>query len=126
MRDNTLLWVWLTTLRGMTAAKITSLLDKFESVEEIYSKNSEDDFKNIALIRQNDINSLINKDTQKAEKIINQIEDEKIIAVNSMRDILAVEGEYYNSANAMSEEYYNNKILSVYFPLIFRKIGLID
>lgn len=88
MRDNTLLWVWLTTLRGMTAAKITSLLDKFESVEEIYSKNSEDDFKNIALIRQNDINSLINKDTQKAEKIINQI---KVIEA----DIITYESSEY-------------------------------
>lgn len=88
MRDNTLLWIWVTTLRGMTAAKITSLLDKFESVEEIYSKNSEDDFKNIALIRQNDINSLLNKDTQKAEKIISKI---KVIEA----DIITYESSEY-------------------------------
>lgn len=88
MKDNTLLWIWLTTLRGMTAAKITSLMDKFTSVEEIYSKYNEEDFKNIALIRQNDIKELINKDTNKAEKIINKI---KVIGA----DIITFESSEY-------------------------------
>ena len=74
MNDKTLLWVWLTTLRGMTALKITSLMDKFNSIEEIYSIENAEEFKGIGLIRKNDIIELLNKDTKKAKDIIRKID----------------------------------------------------
>ncbi len=34
--DRKLLWIWLTTLDGITSAKISALLERFDTVEDIY------------------------------------------------------------------------------------------
>lgn len=109
-------------------------VDKVKSVGEVFAESQESynnaiekiatlndvlDSKN--LTSTSNINKLmkdypellryIGNEAELREQIKYQIEDEKIIAVNAMRDMLAAEGGYYNSANAMSEEYYSNKIL---------------
>ena len=71
MNENMLKWVWLTTLQGMTAEKITSLLNRFDDIDEIYNEK-EDGFKGIELIRQRDIKALSNKDTSYAKKVIEE------------------------------------------------------
>lgn len=69
MNDNILKWVWLTTLKGMTPEKISSLLDRFNDIDEIYNA-CEEEFKNIDLIRKKDIENLCNKNTYTAKDII--------------------------------------------------------
>ena len=74
MNDNTLKWVWLTTLKGMTPEKIYSLLEKFGDINEIYAKTA-DDYRNMKLIRESDIRGLSDKNTDVAEKVIRRTED---------------------------------------------------
>ncbi len=62
-------WVWLTTLNGMCSEKITSLLDRFDSIDDIYSAK-ESDYKDIPLLRANDIKQLCNKSFDRAEEVI--------------------------------------------------------
>ena len=69
MNENILKWVWLTTLKGMTPEKISSLLDKFNDIDEIYNA-CWDEFEKIDLIRKNDIENLCDKSTDKAKDII--------------------------------------------------------
>ena len=71
MNENMLKWVWLTTLQGMTAEKITSLLNRFDDIDEIYNEK-EDGFQGIELIRQRDIKALSNKDTSYAKIVIEE------------------------------------------------------
>ena len=73
MNDNTLKWVWLTTIKGMTPEKIGSLLNKFNDIDEIYNASSEE-YKGIDLIRKRDIELLGDKNTKLAEEIINKTE----------------------------------------------------
>ncbi len=74
MNDNTLKWVWLTTLKGMTPEKIYLLLEKFGDINEIYDKSA-DDYRDIEFIRQADIKELCNKNTDIAQKVIKRTED---------------------------------------------------
>lgn len=67
--DSMLKWVWLTTLNGMCSEKITSLLDRFDSIDDIYSAK-ESDYKDIPLIKKHDIVQLCNKNFTKAEEAI--------------------------------------------------------
>ncbi len=69
MNENILKWVWLTTLKGMTPEKISSLLNKFNDIDEIYNA-CKDEYKDIDLIRKKDIEVLCDKDTQTAKNII--------------------------------------------------------
>ncbi len=73
MNDNTLKWVWLTTLQGMTTEKITSLLNKFDDIDEIYNAG-EEEYKDIDLIHQRDIRALCDKNTKSAQKVISNTE----------------------------------------------------
>lgn len=84
MNENTLKWVWLTTINGMTAEKITSLLNKFNDIDEIYNA-FEEEYKNIDLIHKSDILNLCNKDTDKAYKTIEETDKcgAKIITFDS-------------------------------------------
>ena len=68
-KDNILKWVWLTTAMGITPEKIASLLNKFNDIDEIYNAD-EKDYKDIELIQKRDIGILCDKDTKRAEKII--------------------------------------------------------
>ena len=70
MNDREIKWLWLTNLPGMNSAKITSLLDKFDGIEEIYNAGPED-LSGIELIRQIDIKSLSDKELKKAYSIYN-------------------------------------------------------
>ncbi len=74
MNDNILKWVWLTTLKGMTAEKIYSLLDKLGGIEEIYDAGY-DDFCDLELVNQSDVNELCNKDTSIAKRVISRTEE---------------------------------------------------
>ncbi len=69
MNDNTLKWVWLTTIKGMTPEKISSLLNKFNDVDEIYNASSEE-YKGIDSIRKRDIELLGDKNTKLADEVI--------------------------------------------------------
>ena len=71
MNENILKWVWLTTLNGITPEKITSLLNKFNDIDEIYNAK-EKEYSDIDLINQRDILGLANKDTNRAEKVIEE------------------------------------------------------
>lgn len=71
LNENILKWVWLTTQNGMTAEKITSLLNKFNDIDEIYNAK-EEEYKDIDLIHQRDILSLANKDIKSAQKVIEE------------------------------------------------------
>ena len=73
MNDNTLKWVWLTTLKGMTPEKISSLLNKFNDIDEIYNAPTEE-FKDIELISKRNIEALGNKNTKLAEDVIYKTE----------------------------------------------------
>ena len=74
MNDNTLKWVWLTTLKGMTSEKISSLLNKFNDIDEIYNASLEE-YKDIDLIRKRDIEILSDKNTKFAQEIIYKTEN---------------------------------------------------
>lgn len=71
MNENTLKWVWLTTINGMTAEKITSLLNKFNDIDEIYNAD-EKEYEGIDLIHKRDILNLSNKDTKTAHQTIEE------------------------------------------------------
>ena len=71
LNENVLKWVWLTTLKGMTTEKITSLLNKFNDIDEIYNAK-EEEYRDIDLIRQRDVLNLSNKETKFAEKVIEE------------------------------------------------------
>lgn len=72
--DKALKWIWLTSLKGIHSSKITALLDKFDSIDDIYAAD-ESDYENISLIGQKDIISLCDKSTSTAEKIIERTEE---------------------------------------------------
>lgn len=67
--DRMIKWVWLTTLKGMYSAKITALLDKFDSIDEIYAA-AEAEYRGIPTLRNKDIEALCDKNTAEAEKVI--------------------------------------------------------
>ena len=67
--DRMIKWVWLTTLKGMYSAKITALLDSFDSIDEIYSAQ-EEEYRNISMLRTDDIKQLCDKSTDYAQQVI--------------------------------------------------------
>ena len=69
--DKTKYWVWLTNLPNITPEKVTSLLDRFGSVDEIYQAEQED-YLDIHGIGKREIMSLSYKDLSGAEKIIDR------------------------------------------------------
>lgn len=72
MNDRTLKWIWLTAAKGMNSAKVTSLLNVFSDIDEIYNAGK-GDYKNIELIRENDISLLSEKSLAGAEDIIKKL-----------------------------------------------------
>lgn len=69
--DKKQMWVWLTCKKSMSSDKITSLLNKFDDIDEIYNA-TEEDYKNIDLIRQSDIESLCDKSLENAKSVIEE------------------------------------------------------
>ena len=74
LMDNLVYWVWLTNLPGMFSNKINALLERFDSVEEIYKAGIED-YKNIPGINRGDSLVLNSKDLAHAEEIIKRTKE---------------------------------------------------
>ncbi len=60
-------WVWLTTMKGMHSAKITKLLERFDTVDAVYEAEAYD---GIEGLEPDDIAGLRNKSMAAAEKVI--------------------------------------------------------
>lgn len=82
---NTELWVWLTSKEFINSGKVTSLLEHFDSIEEIYNADFYDD---ITGIDEKEKRDLLDKRLDGAEKII-----EKINAIGAR--IVTFEDENY-------------------------------
>lgn len=65
--EHVLYWLWLTTKFRIANSKITRLLERFDSVEDIYSSKS---FNNIYGISERDKSLLMDKDLSKAELVM--------------------------------------------------------
>lgn len=69
--DRMLKWIWLTTLKGMYSAKITALLDRFDSIDEIYAAG-ETEYRTVSVLKKQDIERLCIKNINEAEKVISR------------------------------------------------------
>lgn len=81
--ENTIYWIWLTTLSGVTSYDITALLEQFESVDKIYRSKNYDEVDGIKpLVKAR----LKDKDLKKANKIVERVKeiDAKIITFDSV------------------------------------------
>jgi len=72
--DNTLYWVWLTSLSGVFANKVNALLEHFDTIEDIYRADAEEYMK-IKGISRLESCILKNKDLTHAEEIVKKIKD---------------------------------------------------
>lgn len=63
------LWLWLTLLNGISNRKIAALLEKFNSIREIY-KAQYDDIAHIRVITAEDARNLCNKSMKRVEQVI--------------------------------------------------------
>lgn len=70
--DRKLLWIWLTTLGGITSAKISALLERFDTVEDIY-RASEAALLRTERITQKDAAALVQHDLTLANQILDRI-----------------------------------------------------
>lgn len=64
-------WLWLTTMQGMTNAKIGQLLKKFFRPSNIFN-SSKLDFEDVSLLKPADVLSLCNKSLEKAEDLLKE------------------------------------------------------
>ena len=67
--DNLVYWVWLSNLSGIFSNKITSLLERFNSVEEIY-KSDMNGYFSVPGLSRGDALVLNNKDLTRAKEIV--------------------------------------------------------
>lgn len=68
--EHILYWLWLTTKQGITPAKITILMEYFETIESVYISKS---FNNIYGITDLDKNKLCDKDLSNAKRVVEKI-----------------------------------------------------
>lgn len=73
MVTNTEYWLWLANLQHISSSKITLLLDKFGSVQNIYEAKKSD-FYGIDKIGEYEIESLTNKDLDRVHKIMKELD----------------------------------------------------
>ncbi len=66
--DKKILWIWLTTLSGITNAKISTLLERFDSVEDIYAA-SEAALLQTSRVTKKDAQNIVAHDLSKANEI---------------------------------------------------------
>lgn len=71
--EHTKYWVWLSSFPNMTPDKITSLLEHFDTVEDIYNAGREA-YERVYAIHESDIAALENKDLAAAEQIMERTE----------------------------------------------------
>ncbi len=72
--DRKLLWIWLTTLDGITSAKISALLERFDTVEDIYRAN-EDALLRAEKITGEDAQTILAHDLTCANRIVARIRE---------------------------------------------------
>lgn len=75
MEQNTLYWLWLTNCRSVSCADITSLLEQFDSVEEIYK---ETDFLAVTDIKPSARKAIADKSLKRAEAIFDTCSKKEI------------------------------------------------
>ncbi len=68
--NNCLYWIWLTQKYGITSAKISSLLDKFGTIDAIYNSDS---YKDTDGINKKDAESLSDKSLDKARSVYDRM-----------------------------------------------------
>lgn len=83
MEQNTLYWLWLTNSRGVSHTEITSLLEQFDTVEEIYKKK---DFSLASNIKPSTRKALADKSLKSAEAIL-EVCNKKGITILTYDDI---------------------------------------
>ncbi len=83
MEQSILYWLWLTTCRGVSSVDITSLLEQFDTIDEIYK---ETDFSTVTDIKPSAKRALTDKSLKKAEVIFN-ICNQKEITILTYDDI---------------------------------------
>jgi len=81
------LWLWLTLANGISSSKISSLLEIFDSIEDIY-KAKKTDYEKIPKISAKDADILSNKSLKRAEEVIDECRSKGI-------RILTMESPYY-------------------------------
>ena len=83
MEQQMLYWLWLTNCRSVSSIDITSLLEHFDTVEEIYK---EKDFSAFGAIKPVARKALLDKSLKKAEDIL-EICRKKEITILTYDDI---------------------------------------
>lgn len=69
---NTIKWLWLSTMRGMTPFKISCLMKRYGSIEEIYKQSR---YYDVEHINNTDKMQLMNKDLTAAQKVYKDVCD---------------------------------------------------
>ncbi len=70
--DRKLLWIWLTTLDGISSGKITALLEHFDTIEDIY-RADEAELLSVAKITRVDAQKITAHDLTLANQIVERI-----------------------------------------------------
>ena len=70
--NRVLYWLWLTSKNYISSTKITCLLERFETIEEIYNSK---DYNNIKLINEREKRILMDKSLDEAENIFKRTEE---------------------------------------------------
>lgn len=83
MEQNALYWLWLTNLRGVSHTEITSLLEQFDTPEEIYKQ---EDFSLVKDIKASTKKALSDKSLKNAEAVID-VCNKKGITILTYNDI---------------------------------------
>ena len=72
MEKNTLYWIWLVEQCGIFNTDINSILEQFDSIEEIYN---ETDYASVTNVKQSTLRKLKDKNLKKAENILKATQD---------------------------------------------------
>ncbi len=70
--DRKLLWIWLTTLEGITTSKIGALLEWFDTIEDIYAADAKA-LMRASRVTQKDADAICARDFARAEQIMARI-----------------------------------------------------
>lgn len=85
---------------------LNSIIDSYDEKGKLTSTNVNKIVKDYPELIQ-----YIGQEAELRDHLVAKLDEQKELAGQTMREMLQAEGNYYNEANAMSEEYYNNKIL---------------
>ena len=82
--SNTIKWLWLTTKRGLSSVKISRLVEKYGSIEDIYSRTSYD----VPHLTKEDTAALCNKSLDTAKRTYENVR-------SCGAEILTCDNKYY-------------------------------